>query len=225
MERQKVGLDGIQRSINELDRLAIHIRLSSTSPLDSRVRAFASKRPAEVSFFETKAIFAVNRLYPNACESLRRHLSRSMTQRHMRLLYWQSHDKKLRMDRRRHRNNQNDLEQTRRESQHEPPPSRVSLIRNSAMETDVGPPKPNAAEIHLSNTEASHPNSRFDLHAIGAKVPAPRPCGASTFVNSPAKFPRPPVFNNEEDSKPCPFCQKKVSKEDCTNDINGRWWK
>ncbi|UKZ81816.1 hypothetical protein TrVFT333_009590 [Trichoderma virens FT-333] len=97
---RKIALEGIQKSINELDRLAIRIRLPSYSSLDARVNAFASRKPAEISSFEVKAIIAVRWLYPNASENLRGYSSELMTHRYTKLLYWHSQEKKLRKDRR-----------------------------------------------------------------------------------------------------------------------------
>jgi hypothetical protein len=101
MDRRQVELTGIQKSIIELDRLAIYIRQSSTSSLDARVKAFGARKLAEVATFEALATLKVNGLYPDASEILRQRLSKSMTHRYTKLLYWRSHDEKLRADRHR----------------------------------------------------------------------------------------------------------------------------
>ncbi|UKZ56075.1 hypothetical protein TrVGV298_009901 [Trichoderma virens] len=110
---RKVALEGIQKSINELDRLTICIRLPSYSSLDARINAFASRKPAEISSFEVKAIIAVRWLYPNASENLRVYLSELMTHRYTKLLYWHSQEKKLRKDRRLDKKPQDDSIQVR----------------------------------------------------------------------------------------------------------------
>ncbi|KAK2746950.1 hypothetical protein FQN57_002522 [Myotisia sp. PD_48] len=92
-DRRKVELDGIRTAINELDRLAIHIRQASTSPLEARVEIFGARKREEISSFEMKATLAAGYLYPHASESLRRRMTK--------LLYWKFHDKKLRTDCRR----------------------------------------------------------------------------------------------------------------------------
>ncbi|KAI8674310.1 NACHT domain-containing protein [Fusarium keratoplasticum] len=162
-DRREIEIEGVRMSINELDRLAIHIRQSSTSSLDARVKAFASRKAAEISFFETKAVLAVNALYPDAHESLRQHLSKSMVHRHTKLLYWKSHDKKLPSD-----------------------PASHPPILTKAME------------------------------------PVQRRASATTVLETKAQFPKPPQFDDGDETAPCPLCRKVFQRHDFTNDV---WWK
>jgi hypothetical protein len=85
---QNVAFEGIHEAICQLDQLAISIRLSSTSILTRRVNAFAERKTEDLISFETAALLAVENLYPEAAESLHRQLSKSMTDRYARLLYW-----------------------------------------------------------------------------------------------------------------------------------------
>ncbi|KAL6838094.1 hypothetical protein V8C40DRAFT_231591 [Trichoderma camerunense] len=225
VDRREVEFDGIQRSINELDRLAIHIRQSSSSSLDARVKSFASRKPAEVSSFETKAILAVNVLYPEASESLRKYLGKSMTQRHTKLLYWRSHEKKLRTDRRRDEKSRDESAQSRRESS--PLPIKESLPQPSAIDRNPISPKTEPSRVSigtsaLSGTLASDLGSRFAIPIAEAKIPSLRRAGASTVLESTAKFPSPPQFEDGEVQKPCPLCQKIFPKVNYTDNV---WWR
>lgn len=226
VDRRKVELDGIQKSINELDRLAIHVRQSSTSSLDARVKAFGARKPAEVSSFESKAILAVHMLYPEASESLRRHLSKLMAQRYTKLLCWQSHDKKLRADRRRDGDKKRD---DSLQTQREPTPlhAKGSPHQQPLKDGDSTPQKPKASRVSvgtsfLSGTVASDPGSRLTVPTMEGKMPVRRRADASTVLVSGATFPSTPEFEDGEDRKPCPLCRKIFLKADFTDTL---WWR
>lgn len=221
MDRRKIEAESIQKSINELDRLAIHIRLSSTSPLDARVEAFGARKPSEVFSYKTKATRAVNGLYPEASDSLRRYLSKSMTQMYTRLLYWKSHDKKLRADCRRDKQRRDDPIQPPREM------SPLSLPMHPARDKDQAPPKLGTSSVSagisfLSGTKASELGSRYTIPPAEAEMPARKRAGAFTALDTKAKFPSPPKFENEEDQKPCPLCRKIFLKDDFADN---EWWR
>ncbi|CVL09018.1 uncharacterized protein FMAN_14290 [Fusarium mangiferae] len=210
VDRWKIEAESIQRSISELDRLAIHIRQSSTSSLDARVKAFGARKPSEVSSYETRATIAVSCLYPRDSDSLRRYLSNSMTQRHTKLLYWQSHDKKLGADRRRDKQRRDDSIQTPREPS--PLPTKAPpLPRQSARDEDTAPPIPgerrvSAGSSFLSGTRASELGSQFTIPPAEAKISTRKRAGASTALQTGAKCPSPPKFEDGELQKPCPLC-------------------
>ncbi|UPK96915.1 hypothetical protein LCI18_007850 [Fusarium solani-melongenae] len=226
VDRRKIEAESIQKSINELDRLVIHIRQSSTSSLDARVKAFGARKPSEVSSYEARATLAVNGLYPEASHNLRRHLSKSMTQRYTKLLYWQSHDKKLRADCRRDKQRRDDSNQPQREPS--PLPTKASsLPRQPARDEDPAPPKPGASRAGvgtsvLSGTQASELGFRITIPPAEAKMPARKRAGASTVLETGAKFPSPPRFEDGEDRKPCPLCRKIFLKDDFTDN---KWWR
>ncbi|KAI0111192.1 hypothetical protein GGR51DRAFT_69265 [Nemania sp. FL0031] len=80
---------GIEDSIIRLNRIGIAIRSSSRSIVTARARRFASERTdlARLNDYEEMALFAVDYLYPNTPESLRRQLANSMTDRYAKLKY------------------------------------------------------------------------------------------------------------------------------------------
>ncbi|KAM7185092.1 hypothetical protein V8F33_012601 [Rhypophila sp. PSN 637] len=177
VDRRKIEAESIQKSVNELDRLAIHIRQSSIS-LDARVRAFGARKPSE-----------------------------SMTQRYTKLLYWQSHDKKLRADYRRDKQRRDDPILPERR--------------------DPAPPKSGASRVSagtslLSETVASELESRLTIPSAEAKMPARKRAGATTVLETGAKFPSPPKFKDAEDRKPCPLCRKIFLKDDFADN---KWWR
>ncbi|KAI0153422.1 hypothetical protein BJ166DRAFT_616600 [Pestalotiopsis sp. NC0098] len=221
MESQKVELDGIHRSLNELDRLALHLRQASMSSLDARVQAFISKRTAEVSSFGSKATFAIHLLYPDASEHLQKRLASSMTHRHAKLLYWQSHYKKLKAGRRRDRGSSDSLSGAHEEASplatreapslpHEPRSAKRMRAANSEVSSIP------------SATLTSELGSRLTSQALGGKQPTRNRAGASTVLGTNAKFPSPPPFADGEKEKGCPFCQKSFRREDFAVDVQWR---
>ncbi|KAJ4256761.1 hypothetical protein NW762_008857 [Fusarium torreyae] len=214
--RREIKLDGIQRSLNELDRFAIHIRQASTSPLDARVKAFGAKRPEQVSSFEIRATFTVNSLYPDAHEELRKHLSSLMTHKYTKILYWQSHDKKLRSDRRLRKKREDPISRAVHDSAHQ------RSKEYQAQEVS----KPQVYEKSMSGTHASELRSQLtappaNIH-MEITMPTPRRAGASTVIGGGAKFPDPPVFEEGEHLKPCPLCRKIFPRTDYEDSL---WWK
>ncbi|KAK1659977.1 hypothetical protein BDP55DRAFT_561963, partial [Colletotrichum godetiae] len=220
-DKWTVELDGIQKSINELDRLAIHIRQSSDSSLDTRVKAFGSRKVSKVSSFEAKAMLVVKGLYPEASESLHRHLSKSMTQRYIRLLYWRSHDKKLRTDHRRDKKPPDKSRQMPLEKSSPPEePARDSRPASAPKTSRSGV---SAGTSFQSGTQASDPEPRLNKSASpDAETPARRRAGASTVLGSKANFPSPPDFEDGEDRKPCPLCRKMFLKTEFGSNV---WWR
>jgi hypothetical protein len=227
VDRRQIELIGIQKSINELDRLAIYIRQSSTSSLDARVKAFGARKLAQVASFETLATLAVNGLYPDAPEILRQRLSKSMTQRYTRLLYWRSHDKKLRADRRRQGQPRDGRVQSELNtppvSAPEPPQQQQRFAKTYSSDQ----PKPGTRSINrgtswLSGTIVSNTGSHLALPPAEGLMPRPRRATATTVLGGEAKFPNPPKAEDGEDQKPCPYCRKKFSRVDLA-DV--RWWR
>ncbi|KAJ4025761.1 hypothetical protein NW752_003237 [Fusarium irregulare] len=226
VDTRKIEAESIQKSINELDRLAIHIRQSSTSSLDTRVKAFEARKPSEVSSYEVKATLAVNGLYPEAPESLRRYLSKWMAHRYMKLLYWRSHDRKLRADSRSDRQQRQNLKQV----QLQPAPLNKrasSLPRQLVQDEDPVRPKASGSKVSggtsfLSGTRASELGSQIIIPTVEAKMPYRERAIASTVLEIGAKFPSPPKFEDGEERKPCPFCRKIFLKDDF---VDNKWWR
>ncbi|UKZ71431.1 uncharacterized protein TrAtP1_012386 [Trichoderma atroviride] len=204
---RRIELEDIQQSLNELDRIAIRIWHSPASALDSR------------------AMLAVDCLYPKAPESLRRYLSQLMTQTHMKFLYWQSNDQKLRKNRRFDRKSQDGSTQIRQNSSHllakkfSPQPS---IIDQKQSLPDFKANKIPVVTSTLSETLPSDLDSRYTVPTVDAEMPSPRRAGASTILGSRAKFPDPPKFEDGETLKPCPLCRKNFSEAEFNDST---WWK
>ncbi|KAF4964967.1 hypothetical protein FSARC_7145 [Fusarium sarcochroum] len=220
--RRKVELDGVRKSLNELNRFAIHIRQVSTSSLDARVRAFGAKRPEQISPFEIRAWLTINSLHPRAQQELRKHLSKLMTHTHTRLLYWQSHDYKLRADRRRRSKKRQDptlQEPASRPiigSSHQRPQPNMFQGASKSMEHNKSLSGTHASELR---SQISGPPANVPPEVT---LPISSRAGASTVVGGGAKFPDPPVFEEGEDLKRCPLCRKIFARADFENSL---WWK
>lgn len=191
------------------------------SSLDARVKAFRAKKLAKISSFEAIATLAINGLYPEASESLRQRLNKSMTERYCRLLYWKFHDKKLRADRRR-----DNLVQTQPKV---PPSSAIEQPQrqNPMNKITSDPFKPVMSKVSmgttfLSETIPSNTGSNLIMLPAEGEISARRPASASSVPKSGAQFPSPPQFEDGEDRKPCPLCRKTFTEIDF-GDV--RWWR
>ncbi|KAL8349221.1 hypothetical protein RB598_004872 [Gaeumannomyces tritici] len=221
-DRRKIELDGVRKSVNELSRLAIYIRLSPTSSLDARVQAFAARKAAEIAPFETLAMLAVKHLYPDSTDSTRRLLGKAMTDLYARLLYWKYHDRKLRLDRRREAR-----VPAQREVFPQGPPAAPHQSRMPTKSEISSPSKPEESRVSLgtdllSDTIPSNPASHVVIPFYESNVPIRRRAGASTVLGSKARFPKPPKLQGGESSLPCPLCRKifpGTSFEDVV------WWR
>lgn len=212
-DRRIIELDGVRKSINELSRLAIHIRLTPTSSVDARVQAFGARKAAEIASFKALAMLAVNRLYPDSTDSIRRLLGKAMTDRYARLLYWKYHDKKLRLDRRRE-----DRVHARcdvfPQGQCPPvPPAAPHQSRTPTKSEISSLAKPEESQESfgtglLSDTIPSNPASRVVIPPREDDIPIQRRAGASTVLGSKARFLEPPKLKDGESSLPCPLCRK-----------------
>ncbi|KAK4445253.1 hypothetical protein QBC34DRAFT_333410 [Podospora aff. communis PSN243] len=230
VDHQLVALASIEKSIKELERLAISIRQASTSSLDARVKAFGARKLAEVAPFEALATLAVNSLYPDAPDVLLQRLSKSMTQRYTRLLYWRSHDKKLRADRRRQGKLVQVDDTTQSKVDNTPSGSVIEDSQHQRQSASVGSGRDNPeastrnrATSMLSGTVLSNTASHLPpLPQTGLMVPRPRRSTATTIIDTSAKFPAPPRIVDGEDQKPCPFCRKNISKDDF---MDLGWWR
>ncbi|KAF3019284.1 hypothetical protein E8E14_007510 [Neopestalotiopsis sp. 37M] len=220
IDQKNVELDGIRNAINELDRLAIHLRQAATSSIDARVQAFAPKRAQEVSSFEAKAIFAVHASYPRTQEYLHRILSKSMTQRYTKLLYLTTHDKKLRADRRRvkSRSDSSDVQKEPLSLGAQP----LGANENQTSKTLAQNHFPQSTS-RMSATIPSEPNIHPKAKMIEDKGPDRSRDRAFTVRQTNAKFPSPPQFDDEDGlQKPCPFCWKRLEKEQFSNTVYWR---
>lgn len=209
---QNVAFEGMHEAMCQLDRLAISIRQSSTSTLTRRVNAFAARKTEDLNAFGTAALLAVESLYPEAEESLHRRLSKSMTDRYARLLYWKSHDKKLRADHRLH-------------VQPQPisPQAALPVRREAAPKTFVSPGGGQTSTLRrgftavVSETEPSTAICQTRVH-----LPTPPRGGASSVQISKVEYPRPLKLEGNEDRASCGFCRKIHGKEQYEDTS---WWR
>lgn len=192
--------------------------------LTARVKVFAARRQRDVLIFETEATLALRALYPNAPDGLRRHLAKSMTNRFARLLYWKSHDEKLRSDRRH-------ADQSQPISLNVPEEATRTFVPEAAAPDAVIHPvsgNPNmrfgmGALTTLSETEPSTPSKLLPINLYEKRSPRPaKEGGASSVQISKLQYPRPPKAAGDRRPALCPFCRKM--HEGHEYDDNS-WWR
>ncbi|KAK7718128.1 hypothetical protein SLS63_010513 [Diaporthe eres] len=221
IDPRQVELNGIQNSIKELDRLAIYIRQSSITSLDARVKAFGARKLADVAPFEALATNVVESLYADASGILHERLSKSMTQRYTRLLYWRSHDKKLRVDRRRwdrspdssvkeELNTTNARDASAAESQHQQQRSNMS----SALDHPDSETIRRGTDLsRISETIPSNTGSHLALPPAEGQMQRTGRGTGTTVLRSGAKFPPAPELEPGEEHKACIYCRRNIPKD------------
>ncbi|KAL7820891.1 hypothetical protein V8C26DRAFT_419188 [Trichoderma gracile] len=130
---QTADLKTIDDTLTRLNRLGVTIRQSGRGKLDTRAKRFAAG--LDLSSFAHLCANAVQALYPGAHQSLKDHLSRSMTDRYSRMLFLDSRHQKLQARRELHIG----LPPIHEDSEDERPPTNSSLqprmaIRNSSVQ-------------------------------------------------------------------------------------------
>lgn len=180
-----------------------------------------SRKRELVAKFETRAILAVNGLYPHASEILRQRLSKSMALQYTRLLYWRHNDNELRAD---HRQTQprDDRVRTNLKTQpvsaDKPLQEQQGLMANQLKHDNA---KVTGGTSWLSGKVPPNTGSQRVLPAATGLTPQSMRTTATSILESGAKFPPPPEIRDEEDQKPCPLCRVILSKVDVA-DV-GQW--
>ncbi|KAL6829745.1 hypothetical protein V8C40DRAFT_168253 [Trichoderma camerunense] len=87
------ALKSIDDTLTRLNRLGVTIRQSGRGKFDARAKKFAAG--LDLSLFAFLCANAVQALYPGAHQSLKNYLSKSMTDRYARMLFFGSRHKKL----------------------------------------------------------------------------------------------------------------------------------
>ncbi|KAN0076637.1 hypothetical protein V8E54_006779 [Elaphomyces granulatus] len=213
---QNIAFEGIHDAICQLDRLAISIRQSSTSNLTRRVKAFAARKTDFLNTFETAALLMVKSLYPDAAESLHRQLSKSMTDRYARLLYWKSHDKKMRTDSRLYAQSQPISSQTAL-------PTPLEAAPRTFVSPGSGQAGPALRQRYIRGQQPvseTEPSTAFCQARI-THLPKRPGEGASSVQINKVEYPRPPKLKDNEQAS-CEFCRKIHSKEQY-DDTD--WWR
>lgn len=178
------------------------------------MKAFAARKAEDLDSFETAALLAVENIYPDATKSLHRQLSRSMTDRYARLLYWKSHEKKLRTDRHPYA-----------QSQPISPPSGLLKTTPKASipldgQTGIGIQR--KLPTVVSETEPSTATYQVPVDLNKLHLPRPLRGGASSIQINKAEYPCPPKLGENENLASCTFCHRKHDREQY-EDTN--WWR
>jgi hypothetical protein len=213
--QSKIALEGIRDALNQLSSLAVSIRQSATSTSAVRLMAFREKEKNQDHFrkFGRLSMLIIESLYPNAAESLRDRLSKSIHDRYAQLMYWSAHDRKLQTDSRPFKQMEPEIPYpltTTRESRDQYPPG---LQEHGAQRVNT------FKSVLGSDTEPTTANTRpREAKEEQHKAPKP-PATSARFVQ--AEFPRPPKLTIDERHGRCPFCCKFHSREQYEDMM---WW-
>jgi len=92
-EEQRAGLAAVEATLSRLNRLGVTIRQASRGRIDVKVKTFAAN--LDTRPFADAAQVVVQTLYPNAHQSLREYLGKTMTERYAAILYLRHRREKL----------------------------------------------------------------------------------------------------------------------------------
>lgn len=201
---QTAALTAIDNTLTRLNRLGVKIRQSSCGKIDTRANIFVPG--LDLKSFANLCANAVHALYPAAHQSLKDYLSKSMTDRYAKMLFFKSRHTKL---------------EIRREPRIglSPPPD----VPNKGTQTNVPITQRVGAipvEINIPKEPASF--SQFDLSGVNIQQTRSRlrpPDEASTLhKTTPAQvnqdnYPLPPVANGDINTFTCEWCSEHFSKK------------
>ncbi|KAH6607650.1 hypothetical protein Trco_003963 [Trichoderma cornu-damae] len=206
---QATALRTIDDTLARLNRLGVTIRQSSRAKVDARAKKFAAG--LDLESFAYLCTSAVQALYPGAHQSLKDHLSKSMTDRYARTLFLDSRHKKL---------------GARRE-----PSIGLSTIQEAPTneaQADIPATQPPSARAMKNPVIASLPRasiapSQSDLSSVNIQQIRSRlrpPDEASTKFHktssiqvSQGNYPQPPNAKEGNSVFTCPWCSELFSKK------------
>ncbi|KAI1124663.1 hypothetical protein F5Y10DRAFT_284886 [Nemania abortiva] len=212
-------LEDIEIFIDELGSLVIFIQQPSTSPLDLEIQTFRrSEVESDIIQFRKMATLALRNLYRNAPEDLLWLLSKSMVDRYVKLLYWQSHDKKLRNDSQPAKILVDEAGLTRAKSS---PEIRPKHERCSDDEPQVPSAIPQP-QRKASNTEPPILSSRTPTELLEARErPSIKDDTASSALINKIDYSTTKPRHDEDHSK-CLFCMKILTEDILESTSNWR---
>lgn len=219
-----VVISGLQAATGQLDRLAITIRQFSSSTLAARVKAFADKSFKDVVHFETKAMLALEILYPDAPARLRMHLAKSMSDRFAKLLYWKSHNGKLQGDSRSGDTIKPVIARSLATMDRELSKMDIKTEADSTKNASLEQPTPKrlmSFERTETETVATTMISNRLTEVIAPHTPKLEKSATSVAVGK-LVYPSPPKIEQGLTHATCTFCYKRYSADNYSQD---RWWK
>lgn len=201
------ALKSIDDTLTRLNRLGVTIRQSGRGKFDARARKFAAG--LDLSLFAFLCANAVQALYPGAHQSLKDYLSKSMTDRYARMLFFGSRHKKL---------------ETRRERRiglapiHEVPDSETQPS-NPVIQLAVMPKNPALANILRPPSAPSLSDlSSVNMYQIRNRLRPPDEAStrfhktSSIQVNQ-GNYPRLPTTEKGSSIFTCYWCSELLSKK------------
>ncbi|PKK52810.1 hypothetical protein CI102_1787 [Trichoderma harzianum] len=201
------ALKSIDDTLTRLNRLGVTIRQSGRGKFDARAKKFAAG--LDLSLFAFLCANAVQALYPGAHQSLKDYLSKSMTDRYARMLFFGSRHKKL---------------ETRRERRiglapiHEVPNSETQPS-NPIIQLAVMPKNPVLANILRPPSAPSLSDlSSVNMYQIRNRLRPPDEAStrfhktSSIQVNQ-GNYPRLPATEKGSSIFTCYWCSELLSKK------------
>ncbi|KAK1256259.1 hypothetical protein MKX07_008518 [Trichoderma sp. CBMAI-0711] len=198
-----------------LDVLRVTIRQSGRGKLDAKAKRFAAG--LDLSSFAYLCASAVQALYPGAHQSLKDHLSRSMTDRYARMLFLDSRHQNLQTRRELHAG----LPPIPEVSNNELPPNKPSLQPRMALR--------NMAVQNLLRRTPALPQSDLssvNLRQISSRLRPPDEAStkfhktSSVQVNQ-GNYPHIPTGTDGSSVFTCPWCSELLSKKT----LSGSEWR
>lgn len=194
-------LEAIGEALEDMSHVGLAIRNSSKTTETARARKFVADRP-ELFTFELLCFIALEKIYPNAPESLLQQLGESMADRYARHLYRAPRQKALDQDIRRppgaSETPQRNTDTSRQESAALVPPPASEQPSQPVEELDYVPPI-----IPLSSADSS----RFNNYLRVYRTPKSR--SGTTIVLGRTREPPVPLFDDRGEAQ-CEWCFRDI---------------
>lgn len=206
---------GILGAIDRLHRLAATIRHPSRSDDVDRVQKYSQRQPSDG--FDEIILLIINFKFPDAPESLRIQLVKSIIYRRNRLRYHQNHQSKLATERK------DAAAPAKLPAKTDPLPKHGRVPSQEPARESPQAPKAKSVAVRSDTVPTVFDKDKYreSQEAIARPAPTVKSSGSSDRVGD-IVYPRPPAVPANSVNTECQFCSKEVAMVDIHNP---RWWR
>ncbi|KAL7958816.1 hypothetical protein V8C34DRAFT_281798 [Trichoderma compactum] len=201
------ALKTIDDTLTRLNRIGVTIRQSGRGQFDTRANKFAAG--LDLGSFASLCANAVQALYPNAHQSLKDYLSKSMTDRYARMLFFESRHKKLETRRERRIGLSPIYEVPSKDTQTSNPIIQLAMMTKPPVLANHSRPPPALSQSDLSSV---------NVYQIRNRLRPPDEASTkfhktSSIQANQGNYPRLPVTGPGSSIFTCPWCSELLGEK------------